>query len=179
MAVLIEPATLADARRVAEIHVQAWQAAYVGIVPDDHLASLSVDKREAMWREAIDKKVPELLLARIDGAVAGWVAFAASRDKDAVAGSGEIWALYVDPASWALGIGRALLQHARERLNERGFGRISLWVLAANARAIRVYKAAGFAPDPDSAQQFELGGRQVQEIRYVQGMPEPVTEATP
>ena len=179
MAVLIEPATLADARRVAAVHVQAWQAAYVGIVPDEYLASLSVDKRETMWREAIDKQLPELLLARVDGDVAGWVAFDASRDKDAAPGSGEIWALYVDPAHWAAGIGRALLQRARERLNERGFGRTSLWVLAANAPAIRFYEAAGFSLDVGSAQVFELGGCQVQELRYAQLVPEPVMEATP
>jgi len=179
MAVLIEPATLADARRVAEIHVRTWQAAYVGIVPDEYLASLSVEKREAMWREAIDKQLPELLLARVDGDVAGWVSFDASRDKDAAPGTGEIWALYVDPAHWAGGIGRALLQRARERLDERGFASISLWVLAANTRAIRFYEAAGFALDAGSAQVFELGGRQVQELRYAQRVPEPVMAATP
>jgi ribosomal protein S18 acetylase RimI-like enzyme len=167
MAVLIEPATLTDARRVAEVHVQAWQTAYVGIVPDEYLASLSVEKRKTMWREAIEKQVPELLVARVGGEVAGWVAFDASRDKDAVAGAGEIWALYLDPSHWAAGVGRALLQCARERLVERGFGRISLWVLAANARAIRFYEAGGFTLDPGSAQTFELGGRTLQELRYV------------
>jgi ribosomal protein S18 acetylase RimI-like enzyme len=168
VAVLIEPATLAEARRVAQIHVQAWQAAYVGIVADEYLASLPIEKRETMWREAIEKQLPELLVARVDdGDVAGWVSFDASRDKDAVAGAGEIWALYVDPAHWAGGVGRALLQRARERLIERGFGSISLWVLAANARAIRFYEAAGFTLEPGSAQTFELGGRSVQELRYV------------
>lgn len=167
MAVLIEPATLADARRVAEVHVQAWRAAYVGIVPDEHLASLSIDKRETMWREAIDKQTPELLVARVGADVAGWVAFDASRDKDAVPGAGEIWAIYVDPAHWAGGIGRALLRRARARLSERSFGDISLWVLAANARAIRFYEAAGFTLDAGSAKVFDLGGRQVQEVRCV------------
>ncbi|MDP3823746.1 MAG: GNAT family N-acetyltransferase [Burkholderiales bacterium] len=176
---LIEPATLADARRVAQVHVQAWRAAYVGIVPDAYLASLSVDKRETMWREAIEKQLPELLLARVDSDVAGWVAFDASRDKDAAPGSGEIWALYVDPAHWAGGIGRALLQRARARLNERGFGRVSLWVLAENTRALRFYGAAGFTLDAGSGLQFELGGRKVQELRYALAAPGAVADATP
>lgn len=164
--VLIEPATLAGARRVAQIHVQAWQAAYVGIVPDDYLASLSVDKRETMWREVIDKSAPELLVARVDGNIAGWVSFDASRDKNAAQACGELWALYVDPAHWSGGIGRALLQRACERLTERGFRSIGLWVLAANARAIRFYEAAGFTLDAGSAQMFALGGQSVQELRY-------------
>ena len=166
MGALIEPATLADARRVAQIHVQAWQAAYVGIVPDEHLASLSIDKRETMWREAIEKKTPELLVARVEDDVIGWVSFDASRDKGAPADAGEIWALYVDPAHWADGVGRALLQRAQQRLSDRGFTGISLWVLAENARAIRFYQAAGYTVDPGSAQVFELGGRSVQELRY-------------
>lgn len=170
---LIEPATLADARRVAEVHVQAWQAAYVGIVPDAYLASLSVDKRETMWREAIEKQVPELLVARVDGEVAGWVAFDGSRDAGAATGTGEIWALYVDPAHWSSGMGRALWRRARARLLERGVDSITLWVLAANARAINFYEAAGFALEPGSAKGFELGGRQVQELRYQWTAPAP------
>ena len=166
MAERIEPALPTDARRVAQIHVHAWQAAYVGIVPDDYLASLSVDKRETMWRQAIDKGGPELLVARVDRDTAGWVSFDASRDKNAAQGSGEIWALYVDPTRWSSGVGRTLLQRASERLAERGFGSVSLWVLAANARAIRFYERAGFTLDAGSAHMFELGGRSVQEVRY-------------
>lgn len=162
----IEPATAADARRVAQVHVRAWQVAYTGILAGDFLAALSVDKRESMWLGAIEKKTPELLVARVDDAVIGWVSFDASRDKGAPANAGEVWALYVDPAHWAGGTGRALLKRARERLRERGFASISLWVLAANARAIRFYMAAGFALDAGSAQTFELGGRPVQELRY-------------
>lgn len=162
----IEPATAADARSVAQVHVRAWQVAYTGILDDDFLAALSVEKREAMWCEAIEKKAPELLVARVEGNVIGWVSFDASRNKGAAEQAGEIWALYVDPAHWSGGVGRALLRRARERLSERGFTSINLWVLAANARAIRFYETAGFALEAGSAQTFELGGRQVQEIRY-------------
>lgn len=174
---LIEPATLADARRVAEVHVQAWQAAYVGIVPDDYLATLSVDQRERMWREAIEKQLPELLVARVDGEAAGWISFDASRDKDAVSGTGEVWALYVDPAHWSMGMGRALWWRARARLLKRGFNSITLWVLAANARAINFYETAGFALEPGSAKWFELGGSQVQELRYQWTAPAPRSPA--
>ena len=110
--------------------------------------------------------MPELLVAWVDGEAAGWVSFDTSRDKDAAASTGEIWALYVDPAHWSSGIGRELWRCARERLLERGFRSIGLWVLAANARAIRFYEAAGLALELGSAKLFELGGKQVQELRY-------------
>ena len=163
---LIAPATADDARAVAQIHVEAWRAAYVGLVPDEYLAALSVDKRETMWREAIAAQQPELLVARVDGRVAGWVSFGASRDEGAAAEVGEVWAIYLDPAHLSTGIGRALWLRARERLIERGFASAMLWVLVGNARAIRFYQHAGFSPDMGSAKRCTIGGRELEELRY-------------
>ena len=118
---LIEPATADDARAVAQIHVDAWRAAYAGIFPDDYLAAQSVDARETMWRESIEKREPELLVARLDGRVIGWISFGTSRDEGAAAEGGEVWALYLDPRHVATGAGRALWLRARERLITRGF----------------------------------------------------------
>jgi L-amino acid N-acyltransferase YncA len=166
----IAPAKLEDARQVAEIHVTAWQSAYHGILPTEYLASLSVDKREAMWRESIVKGEPELLVAKVEGGMVGWVAFGPCRDEGSPAGSGEVWAIYVAPSSWSSGVGRVLWRGARARMLERGFKTVSAWVLMQNARAIRFYRAAGFAADLPSVKEFELGGRQVQEIRYARAL---------
>ena len=163
---LIEPAAADDARAIAQIHVDAWRAAYVGIMPDDHLASLSVDEREATWREAIAAGQPELLVARREARVIGWVSFGAARDKGAAADIGELWAIYLDPPHVSTGAGRALWLAARTRLAERGFKSVILWVLAGNARAMRFYERAGFAVEPASSQRFTLGGREIEELRY-------------
>ena len=48
-------AELRDARGIAEVHVRSWQAAYVGIIPDDELARHSVDQREEMWIQSCQK----------------------------------------------------------------------------------------------------------------------------
>ena len=164
---LIEPATAEDARAVAQIHVDAWRAAYVGIVPDDYLAQMSVDEREAMWRQSIAAGQPELLVARRDDRVIGWISFGGSRDKGAAADVGEVWAIYLDPQHVATGAGLALWQAARTRLVERGFKRAILWVLAGNVRAIRFYERVGFSVEPASSQRFTLGGREIEELRYV------------
>jgi hypothetical protein len=62
-----------DARAVAEVHVRSWQAAYRGLLPQDYLdgLDLTLDKREAYWREAIIQGGPGLLVAEVDGAVVG------------------------------------------------------------------------------------------------------------
>ena len=166
----ITPARLEDARQVAQIHVTAWQSAYQGILPAEYLASLSVEKREAMWRESIVKGVPELLVAKVEGAMVGWVAFGPCRDEGSTPDSAEVWAIYVAPRSWSSGVGRMLWHRSQARMLEQGFKTVSAWVFTQNARAIKFYRAAGFAPDLSSVKEFELGGKQLQEIRYARAL---------
>lgn len=164
----ISPATLDDAHAVAEIHVTAWQEAYRGIIPAGFLAGLSIARQEARWREDIRHGSPQLLVARIDGRVTGWVAFGPCRDAGAAPEAGEIWAIYVAPSHWARGVGRSLWLGARARLAEQGYRSVSLWVLAGNRRAIRFYRLAGFRAEESCTKMLDLGGSELQEVRYTQ-----------
>jgi ribosomal protein S18 acetylase RimI-like enzyme len=162
----IRPATESDASAVASVHVHTWQSAYRGIVPEAYLNSLSIERRESVWRLALQKATSELWVAETDAQVVGWSSFGASRDEDARAHTGELEALYLLPQYWQTGIGRALWLVTRRRLVERGFSTATLWVLMANIRAIRFYAAAGFAPNPASEKEINIGGRALREIRY-------------
>lgn len=163
----IDRATLEDVRAVAEIHVQAWRAAYAHILSGDYLASLSVEQREAMWRRTVESGQPDLLVAKENEAVIGWVSFGACRDKDAPASQAEVWAIYVAPSIWSKGVGRQLWHRTRQALLERSFGTCSLWVFPENERAIRFYQSLGFVADDLPPQQFELAGQQLREVCYV------------
>jgi ribosomal protein S18 acetylase RimI-like enzyme len=162
----IRPAIAADARSVATVHVQSWQGAYRGMLPDAYLESLSVEARESVWGGVIEKGSPELWVAEFDSQVVGWSAFGTSRDPDARPRTGELEALYVLPQFWKTGTGRELWLITRRRLIERGFATATLWVLADNQRAIQFYLAAGFAPDAASERQIDRAGRVLREIRY-------------
>lgn len=166
--VQIEPATPGDAQAVAEAHVLSWQHAYRGIFPDEFLAQLSVERRTAMWRDSIATGRPQVLVARIDDRVAGFIAFGPCRDEAAPDTTAEVWAFYLAPDHWSTGVGRALWESARERMLLQGARHASLWVIASNPRAIRFYLAAGFSPVAGSIKPFTIGGVQVQEVRYVQ-----------
>lgn len=155
-----------DAHDIARIHVLAWQAAYAGIVPAEHLAAQSVAKREAVWRESLAKGTPEILVAKTEGRLVGWVAFGASRDENVGSQAAEIWAIYVAPSHWSRGVGRLLWLRARERLAEQRYKSISVWVLAENTRAIRFYRAAGFVADPSGQKEVTIAGKPLQELRY-------------
>lgn len=160
-----------DAPAIARIHVDAWRAAYEGIIPAAFLAGLSMERREAAWREAIARGIPELLVAKDAAGVLGWIAFGACRDPGAAANRGEIQAIYLAPSHWAQGIGRLLWREARQRLVRQGFTSASLWVLAENARALRFYRAAGFVPDPSGHREIERGGTRLLELRYITALP--------
>jgi hypothetical protein len=94
----VRPATLRDAKAIAQIHTASALEAYRGLVPDDQLKAMSsVEKRQAYWREAIEYCEPQVQVA-IDGdKIVGFVGFDRSRDEKSRQTTGEIWAIYAAP----------------------------------------------------------------------------------
>ncbi|MFU8850546.1 GNAT family N-acetyltransferase [Micromonospora sp. SL1-18] len=167
-----------DAEAIARVHVRGWQAAYAGIMPDEVLHRLN----PAAWaqrRRDLGTADPEhpfvTLLAEVDGAVSGFTTFGPYRNNqdrgDLDHRYGEVVAMYVEPACWGTGAGRALLTAARADLAERGWTEYRLWVLADNTRARRFYERGGLSPDGEEAT-YPLplsGGRgpvRLRELRY-------------
>src|SRR5258708_1100593 len=93
-----------------------------------------------------------------EGGVGGVGAFGRGREEDA-AGAGELFALYIDPARWRAGAGRALLHAARERLRDLGFPEAVLWVLCGNDAAEHFYAADGWSRDGSSRWEDPWGVR--------------------
>lgn len=154
-------ATVDDAAAIARIHVLSWQAAYVGIMPADFLARLSVDEKAAWWGRYLAGNPAGLLVATAEEAVAGFVSFGPSRDADG-AGKSEIYALHVVPQRWAGGLGRHLIAGAEAVLPPGAD--LTLWVLDQNQRARGFYRAVGFMPD-GTDKQIVVGGVSLREIR--------------
>jgi ribosomal protein S18 acetylase RimI-like enzyme len=159
------PATLRDAKAIAEIHVNAWDRAYKGILPDEYLRSMSVEKRQAFWREAIEYSEPQVVVATDADKVIGFIGFDRSRDAGTPPTTGEIWAAYVNQSHWDKGVGLALWDAAREGLQEEGCTKVTLWVPLANERAMRFFELAGFKRELPSAKTVPLGGVKIEEIR--------------
>jgi hypothetical protein len=51
--VQIRRADVADARRIAEVHVRSWQVGYRGILPQDLLNGLDPQQRVPRWEARI------------------------------------------------------------------------------------------------------------------------------
>lgn len=163
----IRAATVDDARAVAEIHVADWRWAYRGLVPDELLDSLSIERREEMWRGGLERGLAgwALFVAEREGKVLGFVGCGPSGDDDAEDATGEVYAIYLQPEAVGTGVGRELLARATEHLRAFGFRRATLWVLSNNARTRRFYEIAGWRADGTEKTQ-DWDGHQLHEVRY-------------
>ncbi|MDR6889309.1 MULTISPECIES: GNAT family N-acetyltransferase [Variovorax] len=161
----VRPATMRDAKAVAEVHTLAAQAAYQGILPEEELRTLAPATREAKWREAIEFSEPQVQVAVLGSEIVGFVGFDRSRDPKTPSTAGEIWALYVRPEHWGKGIGVALWDAAREGLEEEGCTTVTAWVPIRNDRAMRFFELAGFKREMKTAKTTALGTVRVEEIR--------------
>jgi ribosomal protein S18 acetylase RimI-like enzyme len=162
----IRDATSADARTIAEIHVAAWRAAYRGLIPDDYLASLSVEQRTAFWDTIISRPGPrQLALADLDGELAGFCLFGPTRDE-APSDIAEIYSVNVHPDRWRHGAGRLLCEHAFREAAAREHSAMTLWVLKGNDGARRFYERLGYAPDGGEKTDTKLIGSPLYDVRY-------------
>ncbi len=82
---------------------------------------------------------------------------------------GQVYAIYVDPTYWRVGIGRRLMERALAELRAAGLSDTTLWVRESNRRARRFYTACGWQPD-GSAKETRIGGDSaavtIAELRY-------------
>src|SRR5687767_8285944 len=102
MAASVRPATTADARGIAEVHVRGWQIGYAEVFSAAVLAPISVFREEKSLRRhevALADPAQTTLVAEEDGRILGFAACMLNNDDlgDEV---GELGAIYVDPGSW-------------------------------------------------------------------------------
>jgi len=134
----VRGATPADARAIAGIHVDTWQAAYAGIVADSYLAAMTVQGVRPHWRAILDAPngIETVLVA--DAAAPG------ERPRPVGFGScgpertshmgygGEVFTLYVTPDWQGTDAGRRLFTELLARLRAAGARDAVVWVLAEN-----------------------------------------------
>ncbi len=149
MTVRIRHADPKDAGAIADLHVRAWQASYRGQLTDDYLDGLSAEERLPSTRAALENPPAgwRTFVAEDGGRVVAFASTGRSEDADAERDTGEVYAIYLDPAVVGTGVGRALFAYAVDDLRDRGFRTVTLWVLETNERARRFYEIAGWKPD--------------------------------
>jgi ribosomal protein S18 acetylase RimI-like enzyme len=147
--VTIRIASLADVQALAGAHVASWRETYAGMMPDELLASLSVDARAAMWTKVLDEPLTPastvVYVAELENRIAGFGSCGAQRTEALKQRfyDGEIIAIYVLKAFQRHAIGRKLLSALASHLSQSGFAAASLWVLRDNTPARQFYERYG------------------------------------
>ena len=134
MEIIIRKALPVDALGVAQVHVKSWQETYRGLISDEYLDNLSVEKREKMWRHWFeeDREDSVSLVAETSAEeIVGFVDGGNVRD-DEVVFKGELYALYVLKTYQGRGLGRRLFEEFRRGMQAIGKTSFYLWVLAEN-----------------------------------------------
>ena len=128
----LRAAVPADAEALTDLHLDCWDDAYTGLVPQPVLDSrrTNVADRVEQWRQIVGD-APETLVAEQDGRLVGFVSAGPGRDND-VDIELEVKALYVRASVWGSGLGHALFETA---VGDRA---AYVWVLAGNERGIAV-----------------------------------------
>ena len=111
----IRVAGVADAAAIAAVHVEVWRETYVGIVPVQVLAGLSVDRRTEIWRRILTNPTAfsssAVFVAEREKKVVGFGCCGMQRTEilNAQGYDGEISSIYVLRAFQRCGLGVALL----------------------------------------------------------------------
>lgn len=162
-------AGVADALRIAEVHVRCWKVAYRGLLPQDLLDSLDPQQRVRRGEATLEQggwPAGGTLIAEEADRLVGFAKLCPTRDDDQdPATVGEVASFYVSPEVWGQGVGRALMANSSETFVAAGFLTASLWVLDSNARAIGFYEALGWRDD-GAVKDDVMGGAPIRDLRY-------------
>jgi ribosomal protein S18 acetylase RimI-like enzyme len=177
--VKIRAGSAADAAQVAAVQRETWFAAYGSIIAAEVIDRVTVPDDGARVRQSFRTRPWQRMLVAAGseaGEVVGYASYGPETDvlnapwphpltADGEGGRvAELYALYVRPACWSTGTGRALMDRVLARAGAVGYQSITLWVLRDNERARRFYERAGFAPDGATNVLAGLGG--ILEVRY-------------
>ena len=161
-----------DAATVGRIHVESWNVAYRGIMPDDVIARTDLAYRTAFWAVRIADPEWPVFLMEEDGEAIAFCQMIPTRDADDdPTRVGHITSLHVLPHLRGHGYGRMLIDHVFAEFRRRGFSEVTLWVLEENSKARQFYEKHRFQLD---------GGKrpypktQVPEVRYRIRLPVPL-----
>jgi len=137
-------ATASDLPQIARLHVQSWQTAYRGVVPDEFLQSMRPERSLPGWRKTFDSFPDNLTV--VDGAtgIAGFCCAGPVVDGEKNRPfTFEIYGIHVRPDRHRLGLGSKLVFHAFDRMRALALDGAIVWTLEALVQSRRFYEKHG------------------------------------
>ena len=163
MGITIRQAEKKDIMQMSEIVTEDWKIAYRGIIDDDYLDSLTVEKR---YQKAIDR-YQECIVAADNDIVLG---YAWIQNIDTEMADCEVIALYVKISHWKNGIGKLLIKSAINHFKNLGKKKMIVWCLKENHEARKFYKKTGGKESETSTHKW--GDKDYDIISYIYDLSE-------
>src|SRR5262245_15556243 len=110
--IAIRTARVPDAEAIAYVRVSAWRAAYRGLMPDAYLDRADLEATEAQHLRDRLRNIEDgaqVSLAEVAGRIVGYCAYGREAGDQPEPTTGCVYALYVHPDAWRMGVGRRLL----------------------------------------------------------------------
>lgn len=163
---MIREATQSDVPAISKVHVDTWRTTYRGIVPDEHLANLSYERRANGWYQILNRAPEDGNFTYIaedeSGEIVGFANGGVERTGDPIY-RGELTAIYIRQSYQGKGIGRGLVHVVAERLGRLGMNSMLVWVLVDNP-ACQFYAALGGKLVHEK--ELMIGGKPLIEVAY-------------
>lgn len=163
--VIIRNVELKDLRFVSEIAVRGWQTAYRGIIEDEFLDNLSIE--ENYLKRLKDYKENGFIVAEQDGEVVGFCRYKMGKnyqveypDVDC-----ELCALYVKTEEKRNGIGKALVNYAKNEFKKANLNKMIIWCLKENYPSRKFYEKIGGIYCGETTR--IIGNKEYSEVGYV------------
>lgn len=163
---IIRKAVFSDIEQIANIHIECWRTTYKGIVPDDFLANLSVEKSKKNWSNSL-KNFPDnifLVAESESNVIIGFCSGGLNRDKEKCPQfEGELMAIYILQEFQKKGIGTDLVKEFVKELIKKNIKNMVIWILKENGSRFFYQKLGGkFIAEKT----YKIGGRELVGVAY-------------
>ena len=153
-----------DIPQVVDMQISGWRAAYKGMIDDEYLENMNVEKKIKMREK--DYKETRFIVAEINNEIVGFCRYTDNMEKtpETPEVDCELRALYVKPEVKHNGIGKKMFQYAVNEFKNMGKTKMVLWCLKDNVLARKFYEKMGGKIIKERL--IHIGNRDYEEVAF-------------
>ena len=130
--IVYRKANIKDSLAIAKVHVESWQKSFAGIVPQEFLDNLTIEKREVAFRQRFDDENYKMFVAKTaQNEIVGFADFGKARE-DGFGFEAELYAIYLLSEFQGKGIGENLFRLCQKEMISGGVNSMYLMALAVS-----------------------------------------------
>lgn len=149
----VRPAAPGDAGTLSDVHRQAWQYCYSGLIPHKPLSKMMERRDKAWWRKAAHGPAT-VLVVDIGDTIAGYATLGLNRARS-LPYDGEIYEIYMRPEYQGVGLGHVLFTECRRTLKSFGYSGLVAWCLEDCDAAVQFFRSNGGTDMVEGLEDFD------------------------